>query len=260
MFIRVADRLFLVYLPLLYLTILIFFIHIRKDKYFKIIITILIISLFPFAQKLDKIKEVYSTMFYKSEPRYIYDHLKNEVDTNNKILMLSSFEDRMPIKSFSENVFSENYNLASFLYFDSNALILKQVYNLRNINKNFKKFLREEKISYIILKNENDRKYLLDKKNILNLKQLFSENKINEIIEENFEETNKYKKENSYLKLYNVDLDKMTLINSNQENNLVLDEIKPFISDTIYFSDKKFTKTKPKKKDYLQIIYLSFNS
>jgi len=260
MFIRVADRLFLVYLPLLYLTILIFFIHAKEHKHFKILLIILIISFFPFVQKLDKIKGVYSTMLYKSEPRYIYDHLKNEVDKDNKILMLSSFEDRMPIKSFSENVFSENYNLASFLYFDTNALILKQVYNLRNINYDFKKFLRDEKIGYIILRNQNDRKYSLDKKNVSNLKKLFSENKIDEIIKKNVEETNKFKKENYYLKLYNVDLDKMVLIDAKQENNLVLDEIRPFIKDTIYFSDKKFMKTKPKKKSYLQIIYLSFSS
>ncbi len=260
LFIRVADRLFLVYLILFYFLISLLFFDLVKRRYFKTLIIISLICILSFIPNLGGFKENYTKMFYKSETRYLYDHLKDQINEDNKILMLSSFEDRLPLKSFSENSFSENYSLATFLYFDSNALILKQIYALRKLDINFIKFLREEKISYIILKENISKKYLVNEKSIKNLEFLFSQKKIENIIKLNLNESNEYKKQNSYLKLYNVNFDKMSVISSIQENNLVLEEIEPIIKKFTYFYNEKFFDTEPSKGDFLTIIQLSFKS
>ena len=84
----------------------------------------------------------------------------------------------MPLKSFSENSFSENYSLATFLYFDNNALIFKQIYALRKLDISFVNFLRDEKIRYIIFKENISKKYLVNEKSIENLEFLFSQKKL----------------------------------------------------------------------------------
>lgn len=260
LFIRVADRLFLVYLILFYFLISLLFFDLINRKYFKTLTIITLICILSFIPNLGRLKENYTKMFYKSETRHLYDHLKDQINTDNKILMLSSFEDRLPLKSFSENSFSENYSLATFLYFDNNALIFKQIYALRKLDISFVNFLRDEKIRYIIFKENISKKYLVNEKSIENLEFLFSQKKIENLIKLNTNESNEYKKQNSYLKLYNVDFDKMSVISSTQENNLVLDEIEPLIKKITYFSNEKFFDNEPSREDFLTIIQLSFKS
>ena len=221
-YIRVGSRLFIFY-EFFFITLLIKGLEeleIRKFlNNFKICIIIIFLSFIQiyFNFKNDEYKN------HMSINKILYDEILKKYKINDRIFISPTSNSLIhsPLKYFDGKP-SENFSLASKIFFGENALLINDILKSENVDEEyFKDFITTLNIkffvfeidthdSYLILKKENAEKF----KNILNLN---SNNK-----EEFFNyDLSKY----SYLKKYGADLNDYFLIKSKAFNNLLLSNL-----------------------------------
>ena len=221
-YIRVGSRLFIFY-EFFFITLLIKGLEeleIRKFlNNFKICIIIIFLSFIQiyFNFKNDEYKN------HMSVNKILYDEILKEYKINDRIFISPTSNSLIhsPLKYFDGKP-SENFSLASKIFFGENTLLINDILKSENVDEEyFKDFITTLNIkffvfeidthdSYLILKKENAEKF----KNILNLN---SNNK-----EEFFNyDLSKY----SYLKKYGADLNDYFLIKSKAFNNLLLSNL-----------------------------------
>lgn len=221
-YIRVGSRLFIFY-EFFFITLLIKGLEeleIRKFlNNFKICIIIIFLSFIQiyFNFKNDEYKN------HMSINKILYDEILKKYKINDRIFISPTSNSLIhsPLKYFDGKP-SENFSLASKIFFGKNALLINDILKSENVDEEyFKDFITTLNIkffvfeidthdSYLILKKENAEKF----KNILNLN---SNNK-----EEFFNyDLSKY----SYLKKYGADLNDYFLIKSKAFNNLLLSNL-----------------------------------
>jgi hypothetical protein len=226
-FIRHSGRLFVTFYPIFFILIvasIYFFFDFFKlrSKENLVFLTIFFYILFIFYHNFPKKfkHEVQST-------KIIFNYFKDKVDINNKILIISSVEKLLPHFILDNNLYSENYHLASNAYFGSNAIIFSQVLNYNDL-QSFDFFLKKNNIKYILFNPKIKVDLILDSKAENNLYNLFP-NQIDDI--NLFKKTNNKKIKNyEYLKFYNSDMNYLVL-NTSEELKL----INFFFNDTNQF-------------------------
>ena len=250
-YIRVGSKLFIFY-EFFFITLLINKLEeFRIKKFlnnFKIFVIFLFIS---FMQIYYNFKNnEYSNLI--SVNKILYDEIIKEYQANDKIFISPTSNSLIhsPLKYFNSEP-SENFSLTSKIFFGKNALLINDILNSNNVNKEYlKNFIKKSNIKFFIfevhtinsnqiLKRENEKKFL----NILNI---------------SLSDKNEYFKydmsEYTYLKKYGADLNDYFLVNHKTFNKLLVSKLQ--IKQIFLFKDDKLKRLNEYKEE--PGIYLFF--
>ena len=217
---------------------------------FRIFIIILLIS---FIQIYDNFKNgEYSSL--KSVNKILYDVIIKNYQANDKIFISPTPKSliHLPSKYFNGEP-SENFSLSSKIFFGKNVLLIDDILNLENVDKEYlKNFIFKSNVKFVIFQiDPNNSDLVLKKKNtekFLNILNLDSNNK-NQYFSSDLSEY-------LFLKKYGADLNDYFLIKSKIFNKLLISKLQ--IKEMFLF--KNDTLKKIKEYDEEPGIYLFFLS
>jgi len=235
-YIRVSSRLFIIY-EFFFISLLIKKLEDLEIKkfinIFKIFVLILSISFIQIYYNFNNNK--YSNLV--SVNKILYDEILKVLQINDKVFIspTSTSLIHSPLKYFNETP-SENFSLTSKIFFGKNALLINDILNSKNANKEyFKNFIGKSNIKFLIFEIDKNDSYLILKK--------VDEEKFTNILNLDFNnEKDKYfsydLSNHSYIKKYGGDLNdyfmiKIKIFNKLLISNLLVKKIFLFKNDTL---------------------------
>ena len=235
-YIRVSSRLFIIY-EFFFISLLIKKLEDLEIKkfinIFKIFVLILSISFIQIYYNFNNNK--YSNLI--SVNKILYDEILKVLQINDKVFIspTSTSLIHSPLKYFNETP-SENFSLTSKIFFGKNALLINDILNSKNANKEyFKNFIGKSNIKFLIFEIDKNDSYLILKK--------VDEEKFTNILNLDFNnEKDKYfsydLSNHSYIKKYGGDLNdyfmiKIKIFNKLLISNLLVKKIFLFKNDTL---------------------------
>ena len=219
--IRAGARQFINYYPIFFITY-VFSVnylinHFLNIKY-KSLITIFIflfIAVFAFSYNYPN---GYKNVI--SRERIIYDYLKDKVNDDNKILLLSTFYNAGKARGPRYKIdgkYTENKSLSNLVYLGENAILLRNHLRFTDSSSDFRNFIRKNNIKFALFSDRYP-DFIYTQKEYKNLIKLFPDN------EDMFKKRSiKLKKDAglNHLKLFRVNLNKLHSFNSALEIELV---------------------------------------
>lgn len=235
-YIRVSSRLFIIY-EFFFISLLIKKLEDLEIKkfinIFKIFVLILSISFIQIYYNFNNNK--YSNLV--SVNKILYDEILKVLQINDKVFIspTSTSLIHSPLKYFNETP-SENFSLTSKIFFGKNALLINDILNSKNADKEyFKNFIGKSNIKFLIFEIDKNDSYLILKK--------VDEEKFTNILNLDFNnEKDKYfsydLSNHSYIKKYGGDLNdyfmiKIKIFNKLLISNLLVKKIFLFKNDTL---------------------------
>jgi hypothetical protein len=235
-YIRVSSRLFIIY-EFFFISLLIKKLEDLEIKkfinIFKIFVLILSISFIQIYYNFNNNK--YSNLV--SVNKILYDEILKVLQINDKVFIspTSTSLIHSPLKYFNETP-SENFSLTSKIFFGKNALLINDILNSKNTNKEyFKNFISKSNIKFLIFEIDKNDSYLILKK--------VDEEKFTNILNLDFNnEKDKYfsydLSNHSYIKKYGGDLNdyfmiKIKIFNKLLISNLLVKKIFLLKNDTL---------------------------
>ena len=181
-----------------------------------------------------------------SRERILFDNLKDKVNNDNKILLLSSFYNAGKARGPRYKIkgkYTENKSLSNLVYLGEDAILLRNHLRFTDSSDDFKNFIKKNKIKFALF-SDTYPNFIYTQKEYINLINLFPNNKYiftNRLVD--------LKKDDglNHLKLFQVDLKKLHSFNAALEIDLV-NQFAIKKTEMNFFSD---THLKNEKKIYL---------
>ena len=242
--IRAGARQFVNYYPIFFISFVFavdyIFNYTLKDKYKSFFVTFIFLFIVLFTISSSYPDGYKNTI---SRERILFDNLKDKVNNDNKILLLSTFYNAGKARGPRYKIngkYTENKTLSNLVYFGENAILMRNHLRFTNSSSDFKNFIKKNKIKFALF-SDHYPDFIYTKKEYTNLIRLFPDN---EVIFSNRLVKLKKGAGLNHLKLFQVDLDQLYSFNSALEIDLVNQFATKktkmdFFSDTHLKDDKK---------------------
>jgi hypothetical protein len=245
--IRAGARQFVNYYPIFFISFVFavdyIFNYTLKDKYKSFFSTFVFLFIVLFTISSSYPDGYKNTI---SRERILFDNLKDKVNNDNKILLLSTFYNAGKARGPRYKIngkYTENKTLSNLVYFGENAILMRNHLRFTNSSSDFKNFIKKNKIKFALF-SDHYPDFIYTKKEYTNLIRLFPDN---EVIFSNRLVKLKKGAGLNHLKLFQVDLDQLYSFNSALEIDLV-NQFATKKTEMDFFSD---THLKNNKKIYL---------
>ena len=245
--IRAGARQFVNYYPIFFISFVFavdyIFNYTLKDKYKSFLATFVFLFIVFFTISSSYPDGYKNTI---SRERILFDNLKDKVNIDNKILLLSNFYNAGKARGPRYKIngkYTENKSLSNLVYLGENAILMRNHLRFTKSSSDFKNFIKKNKIKFALF-SDTYPNFIYTEKEYINLINLFPDSEaifVNRLV--------KLKKDDglNHLKLFQVDLKKLHSFNAALEIDLV-NQFAIKKTEMNFFSD---THLKNEKKIYL---------